>query len=1080
MNKTTLTTIILDAAIILAVTLFMFVIRPWDKANKKDQADYAPMPELSIAEQEGIEPVEPVVGNSKPVDVEPVEGIRITAPANAMDKDREFKITPVDEKTWDEADKKIVEVSGEKMLFCFDLDAGMEPEEHLPGEYTFSMDLEKMGIPPILHDRVRLWRMAGEELYEYTSWVENGKLVFKSDQNSVIITALGAFGGGLLLAYSRETWHKHNTTGDLYKSFFSLRDDALVHEIKDKNGDFTLYFRFKDTEDADRFEEYKISLQNYEKRRKELEALSETEYERQVNAKYDETREYWNTWQRIMGSAEAKRKAKEAVDKAAILAKMLEEDSDLNTYKAGMALPKSIQDLEEMLKQANAYLTDDQGLRPQTCNLEVDLITSGLSGEYRRTVSKLPYMVINYSKMLSGGSTYTRKGKGESMLITITHELFHHRQKTHNWPRWMDFRSEETTAAYLESCAADYYLKNGQMTTNVNHPAKGAEADFVRDNFDPAPRGYYEVFGRNFNSAINQVRGNHEWAYTYADLMDYIQEHKKLEPLKGSFIMNQYSYTSSHKTNYMKWFGITDEKELEKWIRLFCVDSLKRIKDRQEFVKNENPSLAIVSYFLTRKNPIKEAKTECDGLIMRTFYVECQNLKQEGPFNAFIVRGKDCTPDKVWFYASTDGFNKDKSDSTYFHSDKPTSYYTGAYFQAPSFLLSGLPFTIVALFQPEKPEVTKVKKDYIKFKVPTPEKSLLKNKYVTGMLYTLRDKNGNERNILAPAGKFGKEVKWKVDGVGDTDFALTACWIGEGDEALTYSSPESEPFVHGSVPSDVTASANAASDKKADKKKAKEEKKAEEKVVKHDSQEKLVEKVDFKENPFIVAGLDYEPPYYVSKQGDVGWVVVQCEIPFTDKNMRFEPTTDGYRLLLHYNGDMFNSLNSYEFPYPEQTHDITVELLLDEELELIAGTISHKADFTQNPYRRDKPDFRLPCQYELNSSVRVSSQWAGFSGYGLKQTYAWYVEGMGNTDNSYYKVYEMELSDVTGMETLGKISKKDQRGRPQEHYVEHYSPTLTSPDDGTPLFRRCQLTCIVKESYFQTLRDYEKRRNNLI
>ena len=38
-NKTTIITIILDAAIILAVALFMFVIRPWDKADKKNQAD---------------------------------------------------------------------------------------------------------------------------------------------------------------------------------------------------------------------------------------------------------------------------------------------------------------------------------------------------------------------------------------------------------------------------------------------------------------------------------------------------------------------------------------------------------------------------------------------------------------------------------------------------------------------------------------------------------------------------------------------------------------------------------------------------------------------------------------------------------------------------------------------------------------------------------------------------------------------------------------------------------------------------------------------------------------------------------
>ena len=102
MNKTTFTTLILDAAIILAVSLFMFVIRPWDKADKVE-TDYTPTPELSIAEQEGVEPREPVVGNSKAIDVEPVEGIRITAAANALDKDREFKITAVDEKTWEEA-----------------------------------------------------------------------------------------------------------------------------------------------------------------------------------------------------------------------------------------------------------------------------------------------------------------------------------------------------------------------------------------------------------------------------------------------------------------------------------------------------------------------------------------------------------------------------------------------------------------------------------------------------------------------------------------------------------------------------------------------------------------------------------------------------------------------------------------------------------------------------------------------------------------------------------------------------------------------------------------------------------------
>ena len=962
MNKTTLTTIILDAAIVLAVALFMFVIRPWDKADR-DKADYGPADELTIAQQEGIEPLEPIVGNSKPVDVAPVDGIRITAPANALDKDREFKITPVDEKTWDEADKKIAEVSGEKMLFCFDLDAGMKPEEHLPGEYTFSMDLEKMGIPSILHDRIRLWRMAGEELYEYTSWVENGKLVFRSDQNSVLITTLVTLGVGSLLFYSGETWYKHKTTGDLYKSFFSMQDDAIVHEIKDKNGDFTLYFRFKDTEDANRFEEYRSSIKNYEKRCKELEDLSETEYERQVNAKYEEAREEWTMWQKIMGSAEARRKAKAAVDKAAILAKMLKEDPDLKKYMAGMALPKSIQDLEEMLKQANAYLTEDQGLRPQTCNLEVNLIDSGPSGEYRRTATKLPYMVINYPKMLGGGSPYTRKGHGESMLLTITHELFHHRQKTHNWPAQMDFRSEESTAAYLESCSADYYLAKGYMTTNFNHPAKGTETKFVKDTFDPASRDNYEVFGNDFEYKI----WDSDLAYTFADLMDYIQEHKRMKPLKGGFIMDQYAYTSSHKVNYMKWFGITDEKELEKWIRLFCVDSLGRIYDQQgtSLVKTKHPSLALDSYQFSRSNPIREVRTKGYGLSMRTFDVECSNLKKEGSFNAFILPGEQCKPDEVWFYTSSDGFKKDKSESTYFQSDNPTWRYSGAYFQGPSSLPFGPSFKIVALFAPDAPKIEKVKKDYISFQLPKPESVLVKNKYITNALVTCTLKDGSEQNIRASADKFGKKVKWTIEGIGEKDFSLTVRWISEGENRPVYESPDSKPAVHGAIPPAPEASANVGKENKKKEEKKREKKETE---VKTDKEEKLVVHEEINDIPWQAVSVTLHPPLPATSDQIGNYEVpVNCswardkEYPYKwmgatiSSNVRFDKSGNGYRLTC--TQDDTDKQWAPGIGLENGKYQVSITLLLDEDLNPLEGSFRGTGNQVQRigmaePYTR--------------------------------------------------------------------------------------------------------------------------------
>ena len=255
MKKTSVQNLILDAFILLEVVLIViFLLRKPSGDGEMDSGPIVPDQELTIAEQEGETPLPPVVGNSKPVDVEPVEGIRITAPANALDKDREFKITPVDEKTWDEADKKIAEVSGEKMLFCFDLDAGMEPEEHLPGEYTVSLDLEQMGIPPELYDYISIWRQSGDYFQKYCTRIEDGKLIYRSNQNSIVVGTLAYYiidYGLLALIGVVSYWSYEKASG---AEFFNYDDDRISVTLKHPNGDHTLYAHFKMTEYADRFE----------------------------------------------------------------------------------------------------------------------------------------------------------------------------------------------------------------------------------------------------------------------------------------------------------------------------------------------------------------------------------------------------------------------------------------------------------------------------------------------------------------------------------------------------------------------------------------------------------------------------------------------------------------------------------------------------------------------------------------------------------------------------------------------------------------------------------------------------------
>ena len=994
MKQTSVQNLIINALLLVeAVLIVFFLLRMITKPRDKEAGAVVPDRELTIAEQEGEIPLPPVVGNSKPVDVEPVDGIRITAAENALDKDREFKITPVSDQDWDSMEKRLSEVSDEQMLFCFDLDAGMGPEEHLPGEFTLSLDLAKMGIPPILQEKISVWRQAGDQMYQYTSWLQNGKLTFSSDQNCFVIFALPSgmallktVVGALVIlggaTYAYETWEKHATTGDLYKNFFTMNKDAVKFEIKDSYGDFTVYFRFKDTEYADRFDTYKENCENFVRRGKELEEKAETEYGRQVEEKYNEERAEWTTWQKIMGSAEAKRKARAAIDKAAILAKLCEEDALLKRYAEGMQLPPSIRDLESMFKLANRYLTDDQGLRPQTSNLEVDLINTGPSGEYKHTATKQSYILINYPRMLSGGSSYVRKGNGENMLLTITHELFHHRQKNHNWPAKMDFRSEETTAAYQENDAALYYIRKGEITTNALQAL--VTGKFVGgEGFDPSPRENYELFGRDFSFSI---LSNPNWAYTYADFMDFLQQKKELKrAVKGGVIMDQYAYTSSHKTNYMKWFGIKTDKEFDDCLQEFCEQSLGKIRDRQAGgeAAADSPDLVTKSYTVSPLNPVVKIPVVRGALIMRTFDVD-GDIKG-GAFNAFITLDKaPKSPDEISFYTSADYFKTDTQKGIYFSGEKKA--YSGAYFLRTAGIRS---FNVVALFAPDAPVIKKVTENKVKFVLPKADKTLLKNKYITGALVTYKNAEGKERHILATPNKFGKEVQWNLEGVEKSDFSLSVRWIRNNEDGSVYESPDSKPALQGAMPVEnkkVTSSANTKKDKK------KKEKKQEEQQTSQDmgkQEGRLDEVIQVKENPFefiswearvmpdlpsggrrnnyILFAYNYngctEFHAHISPENGDGKIV------FTTENKEYraactlrEDWTEEFDVMF---GEKITKPGSIQY---------TVDILFNEDLAPVSGTYSLMADYFDWPDGAQEP---RSCRIESSGSFHFEKKWVG-------------------------------------------------------------------------------------------------------
>lgn len=727
-------------------------------------------------------------GHSKAFTIEPIEGITISAPENALDKDREFKITPVAEKSRKKMEKELAAVSFEQPLFAFDMNSGQLEDELFPGVFTCQIDLKKMGIPENLYDYIHIWRYDGEQLTKYTSWVQNGKLVFRSDHNGGWMPTLAipsakavamTAGTALLIAgagfYLYHTWVKHSATGDLYKNFFMSNDDAAMYPVWDSYGNFEIHFRFKDTEWADKHDEYVYYNEASYKRLLELYEQAQKDYH---NHKTIESLSKIKLLPQLFKDEKDCEQSKEVITLSSILVDLCEKDSLYQEYNKKKMPPPSIVEIGEFLKLSNRYLTDNQHLKPQSINLEVNLVDGKhITGdaEYRHPGIKNAYMLVNFDHMWTNGrEKYVREGMAENVLIDINHELFHHREKI---MKWMDLRTEETMAAYNEYHAAKYFFEKRETTSEIPR--------------SPSDRTHYEYYGRNFNKNSTDA----EVGYVYADFMDSLQLYTRRGSVfvRGDSLIGRYGYFSSHKSNYMKWFNIKDEKTFDDYLKRFCMNSFPKIAKEQakpEIV--QAGELGAQSIIVSKSSPMAKVTTAKESLIMRDVEVDFDiKHRKDGSFNAFVIRDKDATEDVLAFCWCKSDFSDLHTKDSYMHSETGEGGYRLGYFKH----LSGkYKFTIVALFAPDAPDITKVKDDHISFILTKPSRDLTKNKLVTGAVVTYTDKNGNTQTLDVNPKQFGKRVKWPVANASKKGnaFTLTAHWYYKPDDQTTYVSPESK------------------------------------------------------------------------------------------------------------------------------------------------------------------------------------------------------------------------------------------------------------------------------------------------
>lgn len=816
MNRNLLKWILIAVVILGAAAYLMLSETP---SGKKESS-----PKSKKEQKEQI-----AVGHSMPFRIEPVEGITISAAEDALDKDREFKLTPVDDKTYDHVVKKVAQ-NDVKPLLVLDLDAGLKPDQYFPGDYDVEVDLDKMGIPRSLQDRVRVYRMAGsnkdEACVRYVSHVSNGKLCFKSNQNSYIVIGLCIYGFYKLSARAVRTVFEFTSSAKKWvRTYYTQEPTTLSIPFEDESGDFILVFRFKDTENPDGYEAFMKNEEAFFKRRDELEIVAKQKYKSLVQKKMDAANVTF--WDDFLSTKQAKA-IRESICVEDILQDTLQKDPEIQRLQAApeAQLPQSILTVKDQVIRANQYL-NSIGLHHLNFELPIYLVNDEVLTEKTAGAAKqnfgsgTAFVLFNYTL-----PRITGKATGwEKTLCTLVHELCHVRQQCYYAYIMMNGAPAEGSVVVLERDAAKLWYKNKIIKSDPED--RLVLNDILTERVD------HYIFGYPLDNIPKLGSEGASRAYTLGDAIESIRKGSGKEKITMEPFMSSYSMYGPHFKGWTGWIkkslDIDDDQLRKGWV-YFGERHLQPIYDSQSTAADEAKT---VNYTIEPTSPVIQMKRLSKPIdyAVNTFKFTVPQDEDENTVimpNVFVYRKGDVDP-YVTFYWSDykfEEYNKKSRGSIYLLRAEPSIFYTGN--RATDFYINGdghkiknknkkfneyylaavsttptlgpkPDYYVVALFPPEQLTIRKVKEDKITFVVPKPERKLTKEKLITGAVITYKDKNGNEVTRDVKAKDFGRKATWSITGCTKPGnrFSLSMHWYYQADSQTVYESPESEPVTWG-------------------------------------------------------------------------------------------------------------------------------------------------------------------------------------------------------------------------------------------------------------------------------------------
>ena len=484
-------------------------------------------------------------GNSDPFRITPLPGLTVSAEKNALKYNGQLRFSMLQDEDLSAIDD-IKENFGLDVVAGWHADAGLAPDEYLPGSFHSEFDLRTLDyIPEELYDSVTVVRYdeeGGIKLYDVKR--DGSMLSWDSPQNCVIFictivlgftTMIGgyvmscgaiAYIGALVAIGATVAWVDYEvmTPADAW-----AKNETKHLAYYDKDG---FYIWYSDPDAEARL----VRIKDAETKAREK---AEAEIERQYKD-YEESLGLED----ISISVKGKMRMEQNADAAVLTKQYLDADKQYQTdIKARDEAPEDVVLLYESLREAREYLMIKQGMPEVGFTMNV-LYCYGLADDGQAETPKAlwrnPYLVLRRRTDIM-----TNTAEQHNLEITCVHEMYHLYQA-----RYMD-SNNEANLKFMEMSAI---VVEHQFANSKGYSSNDMNSKRV------------ETYSIGIDDQRYEMDARRSEGYTLSRYVEFLDECAGGDPISGIELAQGYKNAGFHFTRMLRnYFKFSEIELAESW-----------------------------------------------------------------------------------------------------------------------------------------------------------------------------------------------------------------------------------------------------------------------------------------------------------------------------------------------------------------------------------------------------------------------------------------------------------------------------------------------------------------------------------